>query len=122
MAKKILIVEDERALASAVQEKMKSAGFEVETASSSARAVEVLEGGSVDAIWLDHYLLGEETGLDFVATLKEKEEWKEIPVFVVSNTATADKVKTYMQLGVEKYYVKSDTRLEDVIKDIQQAR
>jgi hypothetical protein len=42
-----------------------------------------------------------------------------VPIFVVSNTASADKVQSYLQLGVNKYYTKADYRLDDIIKDIK---
>lgn len=73
----------------------------------------------VDIIWLDHYLLGKENGLDFVAKIKEDESWKKIPIFIVSNTASQEKVASYMQLGIEKYYVKANYRLDDIIEDIK---
>ncbi len=38
---------------------------------------------------------------------------------MVSNTATDDKVKTYLKLGAEKYYTKSDYRLDYIIDDIK---
>lgn len=55
-----------------------------------------------------------------MATLKnEGSKWKDVPIFVVSNTASADKVQSYLQLGVNKYYTKADYRLDDIIKDIK---
>ena len=75
----------------------------------------------VDAIWLDHYLFGKGNGLDFVTTIKQEgSKWKNIPVFVVSNTATPEKVNSYLRLGVNKYYTKADHKLADIIGDIQE--
>jgi len=74
----------------------------------------------VNFIWLDHYLLGKENGLDFVAEIKKSgSKWKNIPVYVVSNTASPDKVRSYLQLGVEKYYTKADYRLDQIVKDLE---
>jgi response regulator of citrate/malate metabolism len=70
-------------------------------------------------IWLDHYLLGKENGLDFVSWCKnEEKQYKNIPIFVVSNTATPEKVQTYLRLGINKYYVKAEKRLEEIINEI----
>ena len=69
-------------------------------------------------VWLDHYLLGKENGLDFVIKLKNTEEWKRIPIFVVSNTATSDKIESYLKLGVHRYYTKSDLKLDSILKEI----
>ncbi len=116
----ILVVEDERPLAVAIRLKLESNGFDVVTARTARQAMDYLkEVPRIDLIWLDHYLLGKETGLDLVADIKERGDQRHIPIFVISNTASADKVQTYLQLGVEKYYVKSDHRLDEIIEDIR---
>lgn len=117
----VLVVEDERPLLEAVKKKLELNDFEVITARTVTQALGYLEDvKAVDVIWLDHYLLGRETGLDFVAKLKaENSPWKKIPVFVVSNTASPEKVESYLRLGVDKYYTKSDYRLDQMIGDIK---
>jgi len=118
--KTILVIEDETPLQRAIKSKMELNGFAAVTARSVEQAIEYLEDKeiNVDVIWLDHYLLGKENGLDLVARVKNHQEWKNIPIFVVSNTATESKVKTYLQLGVDKFYTKSDNKLEEIIEDI----
>src|SRR6056297_3292097 len=116
--KTVLVVEDEKPLLKAIQAKMESNDLEVITARKANQAFNYLEDlGIVDAVWLDHYLLGKESGLDFVSRLKNNKKWKRIPIFVVSNTAGADKVKSYINFGITKYYVKSDYRLDKIIYD-----
>jgi len=92
-AKNILVVEDEKPLLEVIKIKMEKCGCSVVTARSVEQAIEYLKDGmKVDIIWLDHYLLGKENGMDLVAKLKaEGSEWKDIPIFVVSNTASDDK-------------------------------
>lgn len=115
----ILILEDEKPLVDAISIKLRSRGYETVTARSTEQALDYLKNGvKVEVIWLDHYLLGEKTGLDFLAEIKAHDEWKRIPCFVVTNTATQDKKKTYIKLGVEKYFVKAESHLEDIIKEI----
>ncbi len=117
----LLLVEDERPLAEAIKIKLRKEHFEVVTARSALQAMDYLtELGTVDAIWLDHYLLGKENGLDFVRKLKEEGgKWKNIPIFVVSNTAGPDKVHSYLQLGISKYYVKADNRLDAIVSELK---
>jgi DNA-binding NtrC family response regulator len=120
--KTILVIEDERPLQNAIKIKLEKSGFEV----VAARAVDQAKGyitdvENISAIWLDHYLLGKEDGLDFVAWCKEGDnKCRKIPIFVVSNTASAEKVKSYMQLGVAQYNVKSERRLDEIIDDIRE--
>ena len=117
----ILVVEDERPLAEAIKIKLEKSGFAVVTVRTIEQTLDYLEDiGIVDAIWLDHYLLGKENGLDFVTKLKAHDgAWAKIPVFVVSNTASPDKVQSYLRLGVHKYYTKADHRLGEIISDIK---
>jgi len=131
-----LIIEDERSLLKAIKIKLEKNNFKVITSRSVEQAfstplkkitvssvelalkhLEELE--QVDAIWLDHDLLGEENGLDFVRKFKANgSKWIKIPIFVISNTANSELIKNYTKLGIEKYYLKAENRLENIIKEI----
>ena len=101
--KTILVIEDERPLAKVIGDKLGHAGFEVLTARTVDQGLEYIEEvSSIDAVWLDHYLLGEKTGLDFVAKLKSFDsKWRNIPIFVVSNTASRDNLHSYIWLAYD---------------------
>lgn len=116
----VLVVEDELPLLEAIKMKLERNGFVAVTARSAEQALKHLQDvGRIDAIWLDHYLLGKENGLDLVAKCKTTTAYQNIPIFVVSNTASSDKVQTYMKLGVNKYYVKAEKRLDEIIQEIK---
>ena len=139
--KSILVIEDERALLDVVNKRLGKKGFEVITArsvdevfnatlddnglgiisvSSIQQALDYLEDlENVDAIWLDHNLLGKENGIDFVKKLKANGgKWQNIPIFVVSNTEKSGTIQSYVDLGVSKYYIKSNHKLDEIIADI----
>jgi len=118
--KTVLVLEDEIPLQNAIKIKLGNSGFDVVTARNVEQARNHLEDiQNIDVIWVDHYLLGKETGLEFVAEIKNDPKWKKIPIFVVSNTASPDKVKAYLGLGVSKYYTKSDCKLDVIISEIK---
>lgn len=118
--KKILLVEDEKCLAEAVKIKLEINGFQVLPVNSVDRAKDLINKNSVDFVWLDHYLLGEENGLDFVANIKSQDSTnKNIPIFVVSNTASNDKIQSYIKFGINKYYIKAEHSLEQIISDLK---
>lgn len=144
MMKKILVIEDEQPLLEAIKIKLEKSGFGVIAARSVEQAfnanAKVEKNGfgvitiqsieqaldyledleQVDAIWLDHELLGKEDGLDFVTKFKANGgRWNKIPIFVVSNMTNPSKVQSYVKLGVTKYYVKVDHRLDEIVKDIK---
>ncbi len=119
--KVVLVIEDERPLVEAINTKLEQNGLVVITARTVEQALHYLEDiAAIDAVWLDHYLLGSDNGLDFVAKIKSaSSKWKKIPIFVVSNTASSTNVQSYIRLGVKKYYVKAGHRLEGIIKEIK---
>jgi CheY-like chemotaxis protein len=119
--KTILVIEDERPLIRVIEAKLIKAGFDVLTARTVDQGLHYMEDiRTIDAIWLDHYLFGEKTGLDFVVKLKSPDSpWRNIPIFVVSNTASKDNLQSYIKLGVNKYSVKSNHRLDEMTDDIR---
>lgn len=119
--KTILVIEDERPLVKVIEAKLLRAGFDVVTARTVDQGLEYMENiGTIDAVWLDHYLFGEKTGIDFVAKLKSTgSKWIGIPIFVVSNTASNENLQSYIRLGVHKYSVKADHRLDEMANEIK---
>lgn len=142
--KTILVLEDERVLLDVVNARLGKKGFEVITArsvdqvfnatldenglgiitaSTVKQALEYLKNlGEIDAIWLDHNLLGKENGLDFVKKFKANGgRLKDVPIFVVSNSEGAETIESYIDLGISKYYIKSNHKLDEIIKDINES-
>ncbi len=119
--KTILVIEDEAPLLEAIKMKLEKSGFHVITARSVVQAMDHLTNGSeINAVWLDHFLLGKESGLDFVIACKaEGSKHASVPIFLVSNTAGADTIQAYMKLGVDKYYVKAQRRLDGIVDDVK---
>ena len=120
--KTILVLEDERTLAKAVRDALTGRGFEVALVNNVKDGLEQMKNlGHVDAIWLDHYLLGSGNGVDFVVEIKSRAEWQTIPIFVVSNTASTTNIRSYIQLGVHNYYTKADYDINQIISDVEYA-
>lgn len=142
--KTILVIEDERPLLAVINAGLEKNGWTVIAARSVPEAFNVNLGHNelgtvtvrsieqalmhieslerVDAVWLDHHLLGEEDGLAFVKKFKANGgRWSAIPVFVVSNAASPETIRAYMESGVAKYYVKSNHKLEEIMREIEAA-
>jgi len=118
--KTVLVIEDETSLLKAIHIKLEKEGFSVILARTAEEAYNLMKSkDNIDVIWLDHYLLGKENGLDFVTRVKKDIKYQTIPIFIVSNSANADKIKSYISLGVDQYYIKSNCRLDRIIEDIK---
>lgn len=118
--KTILVVEDEQPLSRAITGELQKRGLHTVSARTADQALDYLKTlEKIDVVWLDHYLLGNRSGLELIAELKsENSQWKDIPVFVVSNSVTDEKIQTYIELGATKYFVKSTHRLNEIIDDV----
>lgn len=118
---KVMIIEDETLLLKAICKKLNLNHFETISCTSGKQALDYLSNLTElpDAIWLDYYLK-DTNGLDFMQELKKNKKWENIPVIVVSNSASPEKVHSMLALGAKKYLLKSQYRLEDVMNIIRE--
>lgn len=118
--KTILVVEDEVEILKFIIKKLEDSNFSVTAVKTVDEALDVLSKNKIDAMWLDHHLLGEKNGFDLVVELKSNEKlWGKIPVFVVSNTAGPDDIQSYVELGITKYFVKSNATLGQIVDELK---
>jgi DNA-binding response OmpR family regulator len=116
-----MVVEDEELLLQALTKKFKLAGLDVLSCSSGQQAVDYLNNLDVlpDAISLDYYLK-DMNGLAFMQQVRDNPKWASIPVIVLSNSASNEKVTNMLALGVKKYLLKAEYRLDEIITIIRQ--
>jgi DNA-binding response OmpR family regulator len=114
----ILVVEDEHGISGAVKIKLENEGYAVLEADSVDSAKILFDEHDVALVWLDHYLRGDKTGLDFIAYVKDV--MPETPVFVVTNTASSNEKYSYLKLGADKYYVKTNYSLNDLVEAVKE--
>lgn len=115
-----MVIEDERLLLQAISKKLKLSEIDVLSCASGHQALDYLSSVEElpDLIWLDYYLKDMD-GLAFMMSLKANDLWKEIPVMVVSNSASEDKVNKMTRLGAMKYILKADHRLDEIVSMIK---
>lgn len=115
---KVLIVDDEEAILMMYGDRLKAAGYEIDTAGGGESAIEKAKKGKPDLILLD-IIMPKINGLDVLKQLKSHPETKCIPVFLLTNLpedSTGDKAKEF---GADDYLVKAQVepgQLVDVIK------
>ena len=116
----IMVVEDETLLLQAITKKLKLSGLDVVSCASGQQAIDYLDNLDLlpDAVWLDYYLK-DMNGLAFMQAIKENPKWQHIPVVVVSNSASPEKVHNMLALGAKKYILKAEYRLDEIITMMQ---
>lgn len=118
---KIMVVEDEPLLLEAIGTKLKKEKIDSILCFGGKQAIDYLSNNEdlPDAVWLDYYLKDMD-GLSFMGVIKQNPKWQNIPVVVVSNSASTDKVGNMLALGVKKYLLKAQYRLDDIIGIIRE--
>ena len=118
---KIMVVEDEPLLLEAIGKKLEREGITTILCSDGKQAIDQLiqSNDLPDAVWLDYYLKDMD-GLSFMSEIKQNSKLQSIPVIVVSNSASTQKVNTMLALGAKKYLLKAQYKLDDVISIIRQ--
>lgn len=118
MAKKILIVEDERPLNQAMSLELKNAGYEVEAAFDGQEALDFIGTKKYDLILLD-LLMPKMNGLDVLMEMKKRNIT--FPVIVSSNLSDESGIQKAKELGVKDYFIKSDVSLSDIVEAVKKA-
>ncbi len=115
---KILIVEDEPALASVLKEKLEASRFTVAVASDGDAALPKAISFQPDAIILD-LILPKKDGFAVLELLKKEERTKAVPVIVVSNLGEDYDIKRALGLGAVDYFVKTEHPLLEIVEKIK---
>lgn len=116
--KKILIIEDEKPLAHALQLKFKNQGYEVTLAEDGQKGLEIAKGGKFSAILLD-LIMPNMDGFTFLEQLGDKS--KKTPIIVLSNLSQSEDKGRAESMGVIGYFVKSNTPIAKIISSVQSA-
>lgn len=116
--KRILIAEDERAMAHALELKLTHAGFEAVVASNGELALEMLKKDRFDLLLLD-IIMPKMNGFQVLETIKKEK----VPVVVImlSNLSQAEDETKAKALGAKEFFIKSNTPLADIVERVKAA-
>jgi DNA-binding response OmpR family regulator len=115
---KILIIEDDRALQSALVEMLSQEGYETISAYDGQEGMEKAEVEKPNLILLD-LILPKKDGYEVLAEIKKGSD-KNIPVLILTNLEELDNIQRALDLGAKTFMVKSDFSLRDIIEKIKE--
>ena len=113
---KILVVEDERPIAKALQLKLTSCGFSVDQASNGEEGLKMIETTPYQLVLLD-LVMPTMTGFEVLEQLKAK--GINVPVIVSSNLSQNEDINRAKALGAVDYYIKSETPISQVVEQVR---
>jgi DNA-binding response OmpR family regulator len=116
--KMILIVEDEKPLAHALEMKLKNEGYATKTCMNGSDALEEIKKADYALMLLDLIM----PVIDGFAVLEGMQTAKvKTPVIVLSNLGQEEDRAKAKTLGAIDYFVKSNTPLAEIIKRVKSA-
>lgn len=114
----VFVVEDDLFLVQAYQVKFEKEKVEVWIATSGKEALSFLEKQPADVVLLDILLPGL-NGFEFLTALRQNQNWKDVPVLILTNLSQADNISVAKKLGAKEYIVKAETKIDDVIEKVK---
>jgi DNA-binding response OmpR family regulator len=116
---KILIIEDDPVFQQTLGEFLRSEGLETAGAVDGEEGIKKAREESPDLILLD-IILPKKNGYEVIAELKKEETTKAVPIVLLTNLGGMRDVEKALEMGATTYLVKSDYKLEDVVKKIKE--
>ena len=116
--KKVLIVEDDNFVAEVYSTKLLEMGHEVRIAQNGEEGLKMVEEEKPDLILLD-IIMPVMGGIEMLGELKKKDDWKQIPVILLTNVGEKESVQKARDLCVQDYLIKSHFTPAEVIEKIE---
>jgi CheY-like chemotaxis protein len=115
---KVLIVEDDQAIAQMYHMKCELSGIASELAQNGLEALAILEGFTPDIVLLD-LQMPEMGGAEFLHVFRGKPQFVKIPVILLTNTGVEEAPADIWTHNISSYIVKANTTPSEVIQKIK---
>ena len=120
MAKKILVIEDDKFLRKVIKKKLLKEEYTVIEAIDGEAGIRALKTEKPDLILLD-LVLPEIDGFEVLAKIKKNPTTSKIPVIILSNLGQREDVQKGLELGAVDYLIKSHFNPGEIITRIERA-
>jgi DNA-binding response OmpR family regulator len=120
MNKTILIVEDEKVIGDALNERLKSEGYNVTWKTDAVVGLETALSQKPDLIILDLILPGKD-GISFLTDLRTDESYgSSANVLILTNLSSEAALEVAKAQGVKHYLIKTNWKLTEVVKRVNE--
>ncbi len=116
-SKKILILEDEKSLARALELKLTHEGYSVKSLPSGENFDKIIEQEQFSLIICD-LIMPKVDGFQVLEIIKNKKI--DIPVIILTNLSQPEDEKRVKDLGASHFFIKSDTPLLAIVSKIEE--
>lgn len=120
MAKKILIIEDDKFLRELIAQKLLKQDYEILQAVDGEEGMRKVEEEQPDLVLLDLILPGID-GFEVLERMQDDPKLSSIPVVILSNLGQKEEVERGLKLGAVDYLIKAHFTLGEIIEKIKKA-
>ncbi len=113
-SKSILLVDTEQFIIVAYKDGLERAGYRVTVVQDGEAALNTLHTMTPDLIILD-LMLPKMNGFELLQSIKSSDEYKSIPVLVLTNLSQANDEAEARSFGIVDFMVKADVSLQDLL-------
>jgi DNA-binding response OmpR family regulator len=119
MSRRVVLIEDEPNIIEAIRFLLTRDGWQVETHSDGADAVEVIRAANPDLVILDVMLPGK-NGMDILKDLRDIEGFETLPVLMLTARGQAKDREMAEKAGVSRFMTKpfSNAEVMDAVRDL----
>ncbi len=116
--KKILWVEDDKFLGNILKKRISRIGCDMFLAINGEEALEHLVKTTPDIIVLDLVLPGM-SGFDILKRIRDDQNYKNVPILILSNLGQSGDIERAKILGAEKFLIKAAVSLDEILREIE---
>lgn len=116
--KHILFVEDEEVFVNLFVDRLEKEGYRVTVAETGVEALEVLEKETIDIVVTD-VLLPTMRGDEFIMKIRHNESLQQLPILVISASATDEQVAMINAVGVQGFFLKTRITPSELVTNIK---
>jgi CheY-like chemotaxis protein len=116
---KVLLVEDDNNLREIYEARLQAEGYETATASDGEQALVVAKEAKPDLVISD-VMMPKISGFEMLDILRNTDGLKDVKVIMLTALGQSEDKSRADQLGADKYLVKSQVTLEDIVKTAHQ--
>ncbi|KPJ54720.1 hypothetical protein AMJ47_03755 [Parcubacteria bacterium DG_72] len=118
MAKKILIIEDDKLLASLLKKKLKKEGYEVLVTFQGDKGLSKAKEIMPDLILLD-IIMPVMNGFEVMEKIQKDQDLAKIPIIIVSNSGQPVEIGRAQELGARDWLIKAEFDPQEVVDKVK---
>ncbi|MBI2451184.1 MAG: response regulator [Parcubacteria group bacterium] len=118
MNKYIFIIEDDPVIQKAYQLKFAKNNLPFKAVLDGQEAIDFVKNlkNEPPAVIILDLMLPRASGFQILSEIKKRDGWKDATVLVLSNLSQAADIEKVKALGIKKFLIKADTRIDEMIE------